>query len=206
MPKMIRAHFFTGILVLIPIAVVAWIVKAMMSWLWNFYVHFPGSQYIQAIPLFGHLIAFLAITAFILLFVSALGWISKLYLGKKLLSTLAEMLDKIPILGAIYSSLNQLIQTLTAGGSKQFRRVVYVEWPRKGMWTVGFVTGPTMGREAPLNHINVFIPTVPNPTSGFHMIVPEGEVKETHMSVEEAFKVILSLGMVHPTQTNHEKQ
>ncbi len=76
--------------------------------------------------------------------------------------------------------------------------MVYIEYPRKGCWALAFVTGKAGGPNAPANHLNVYVPTTPNPTSGFHLIVPEAEVRESQMKVEDAFKTILSLGIAQP--------
>ncbi len=96
---------------------------------------------------------------------------------------------------SVYSALDQLLRTLAAGGGKQFNRVVYVEYPRKGIWALAFVTGPAREKHIPEGHLNIYIPTTPNPTSGFHLIVSEADVRESGMTVEHAFKTILSLGI-----------
>ena len=129
-----------------------------------------------------------------------MGWASKQYLGKKTLYALEEAIERIPVIRSVYSALNQLLRGITAGGGQQFSRVVYVEYPRSGMWTLAFVTGTSQipGDGAPA--LNLYVPTTPNPTSGFFLIVPEKEIRESHLSVEEAFKIILSLGIAQKSQ------
>ncbi len=127
--------------------------------------------------------------------ISALGWASKQFIGRKILDLLADLIQRIPVLRGVYSSLDQLLKTLVSGNGQQFSRVVYVEYPRKGVWVIAFVTGPAKGPAIPPAHLNIYVPTTPNPTSGFHLIVPETDVRETQMKVEEAFKTLLSLGI-----------
>jgi uncharacterized membrane protein len=133
--------------------------------------------------------------------VSLLGWISKQYIGKKTLLGIEYLIQRIPVIRSIYSALDQLLKTLAAGGGQQFSRVVYLEYPRKGIWALAFVTGPAHGPNVPPRHLNVYVPTTPNPTSGFHLIVPEDDVRDSHMKVEDAFKTILSLGIAQSSVT-----
>ena len=99
------------------------------------------------------------------------------------------------MLRSIYGALEQLLHTLAQGGGAQFRRVVYIEYPRKDVWALAFVTGPARAPGFPDGYLNVYVPTTPNPTSGFHLLVAEAEVRPSELSVEEAFKTILSLGI-----------
>jgi uncharacterized membrane protein len=127
--------------------------------------------------------------------ISTIGWASRFYLGKKLLEVVAELIQRIPVVRSIYGALDQLLKTLAAGGGQQFSRVVYVEYPRTGAWAIAFVTGPAVLPFTQERHLNVYVPTTPNPTSGFHLIVPENQVRDSGMRVEEAFRVLLSLGI-----------
>ncbi len=129
---------------------------------------------------------------------SVVGFTSKFYLGKQVWKFIGDVASRIPVLGAIYGTLDQLIRTLSSSGSKQFSRVVYLEFPRKDVWVVGFVTGPIHLKGFSEGYLNVFVPAVPNPTSGFHLIVREAEVRDSGLRVDEAFKMILSLGVAAP--------
>jgi uncharacterized membrane protein len=134
-------------------------------------------------------------SAFLALTISFTGWISKQLLGKKILDFFEHIIQRIPVLRSIYVALEQLLKTMAQSDSRQFSRVIYLEYPRKGVWALAFVTGKAREPSIPENHVNVYVPTTPNPTSGFHLIVPESEIRDSNMSVEEAFRTILSLGI-----------
>jgi uncharacterized membrane protein len=203
----LKSHFFAGLLVLIPLGVIAWILIAALRTLWRVHELLPESLRPESFfgnealaTLFNGLIT-IGLTTLLAVGVSLLGWGSKHYLGQKVLELIGYMIQRIPVIRSVYSALDQLLRTLTAGGGQQFNRVVYIEYPRKGVWALAFVTGPAHGPAVPAGHLNVYIPTTPNPTSGFHLIVPENEVKESQMRVEDAFKVILSLGIAQPSDS-----
>jgi len=170
--KLLKSYFFAGILVLIPLGVIAWILAGALGALWRLHELLPDAwQPENYLPDPG--LARLLNVAFV---------------GE-------EIIQRIPVVRSVYSALDQLLRTLAAGGGQQFNRVVYVEYPRKGIWALAFVTGAAREKNIPEGHLNVYIPTTPNPTSGFHLIVPEADVKESGMTVEHAFKTILSLGI-----------
>lgn len=204
--ELLKSHFFTGALVLAPLGVIAWITAWAAGILWQLRDLLPeqwNPEQLFPSPALGTLINIAIIAAavfFLAICVSALGWASKHYLGRKVLEWLAQGIERIPVLRSIYSALDQLLKTMAAQGSQQFNRVVYVEYPRKGTWVLAFVTGPARlpHGEPGLNYINIYVPTTPNPTSGFHLIASENEVRDANMRVEDAFKVILSLGIAQP--------
>ncbi len=114
-------------------------------------------------------------------------------------------LSKIPVAGAVYKTLKQLLETFLSNKSNRFRRVVLVEYPREGLFSVGFVTGdvgPSLQSELNEKLLSVFIPTAPNPTTGWYTLVPESSVKDLDISVEDAFKTIISVGIVNPDEKN----
>jgi len=196
--KLVREHFFSGMFLVIPIYVIFLIVSAIIGFFFNLTQVIPDSLWGPVTPSQQWMLdAGLTIAAALALVVgvSFLGWVSKFYIGKRVFEWLGEVIQKVPVLGSIYSSLDQLLRTMGEGSNKQFSRVVYLEYPRSGSWAIGFVTGAAKTKMLPEGHLNVFVPTVPNPTSGFHLIVPEKDVKESGLSVEEAFKTILSLGI-----------
>jgi uncharacterized membrane protein len=201
---LIRGHFFAGLLVVIPLGVIAWIVTGALGILWGIQDLLPDEWRPEnllvdpGLALLLKLAFTFGVGLVLALGISLLGWVSKQYLGQKLLETIAEIIQRIPVVRSIYSALDQLLRALATGSGQQFNRVVYVEYPRKGMWTLAFVTGPARGPAAPPGHLNIFVPTTPNPTSGFHLLVPENEVRDSGMKVEEAFKTILSLGIAQP--------
>lgn len=197
-----RRHLLTGIFVLIPFAVVAWILTKIFAAISTLHLLIPEPwkpiYYFDEVT--AQLINFgitLGLAAVFLFFLAVLGWFSKNILGAKILSFASELVQRIPVVRAIYSSLNQLLKTMATGDKQQFSRVVYLEYPRKGTWVLAFVTGEA---HSPLGgktdtFLNVYVPTTPNPTSGFHLIVDEEDVRDSNLSVEDAFKTILSLGI-----------
>ena len=125
------------------------------------------------------------------------------FVGRWLLEFGEGTLSKIPVAGAVYKTLKQLLETFLSNNSNRFRRVVLVEYPREGLYSVGFVTGdvgPSLQAELKEKLISVFIPTAPNPTTGWYTLVPESSVKDLDISVEDAFRTIISAGIVNPDE------
>ncbi|MBI4924940.1 MAG: DUF502 domain-containing protein [Bdellovibrio sp.] len=200
----LKNHFLTGFFVVIPIAVIVWILGELLSFFWQFQALLPESFKPEAWALHPALVflfnsLMVGLFAFLFIFIIAcMGWISKMYLGQKVLEFISELIQHIPVLRSIYSALEQLLKAMTPSGSHQFNRVVYIEYPRKGIWALAFVTCQAVGYTLPKGYLNVFLPATPNPTSGFHLIVKEDEVIDSKMKVEEAFRTILSLGIAQP--------
>ena len=189
-----RNYFITGAVVLIPIGITAYltlfIIKISSKILPkelnpNHYLPYniPGVEII--------------ISIFLITFV---GWLSLSFIGKRLLKYLEDILKKIPILRTIYSAINQMTETFTKSKGKK-KNVVLVEYPRKGSWAVGFATKKNSGEitnKTKKNLINVFIPTTPNPTSGFLLMFSQDEVIYLDMTFEEASRYIVSAGTSNP--------
>jgi uncharacterized membrane protein len=198
---LLRSYFFSGILIVIPIAAIVWIGAAFIDAMWQLQFLLPEAWRPESWISDPSLVAVVDFTivvglaGLLALGISILGWISTQYLGKRLLSALSDLIQRIPVLRSVYNALDQLLRTMASGDGKQFSRVVYLEYPRKGVWTLAFVTGPARGPALPPGHLNVYVPTTPNPTSGFHLIVSESEVRDSGLKVEDAFKTILSLGI-----------
>lgn len=212
MPKpgsLLKKNFFAGLLVLAPLLVITWIIMNIAEILWrmNDFLpeswqpeHFLHDPTLIALTQFAFIIGAALLVAF---GISFLGWISKRYLGQKLLQVISYLIRRIPVIRSIYSGLEQFMRTLASGGGKQFNRVVYVEYPRRDCWALAFVTSTAREPGLPSlpsggEYLNVYIPTTPNPTSGFHLIVAANDVRECPMTVEEAFRTILSLGIAQP--------
>ena len=189
MIQLFKKHFFAGIFVLIPFGVIVWIMGLFLGVVLRLHNLIPEDLR----PDHPLIIFIVGDVVFIVLTISILGLISKNFFGKKILDLIEIFIQRIPVIRSIYSALDQLLKTFASEGMQQFSRVVYVEYPRKGMWTLAFVTSATKGKFK--NHLNIYVPTTPNPTSGFYLIVSEDEVKECELSVEEALKTILSLGI-----------
>ena len=190
----IRNYFFTGIVVLIPIGLTIYLSKFLINTSSkilpsqinpNYYLPFniPGLEIIISI-----------------IFITIIGFISLSYLGKKFLQLIDSLFKKIPLLGTFWSAIKQMSQSFKESGSKS-KSVVLVEYPRKGVWAVGFATKENSGEIAEKTNqklINVFVPTTPNPTSGFLLMFPKSEVIYLDMTFEEASKFIVSAGTSIP--------
>lgn len=195
-------HFISGLLILAPLLIVAvvfhWIFGGLVSWIENVPLHFIFDSANSRMAGFVRFLIVIGILLSGIFLVSSLGFISRQYLGSKFLNSVKETIAKIPFFGSVYSSLNQLLKAVSNKGEKQFHRVVYVEYPRKEIWSVAFVTGKANLKGLPPGYISVFIPAVPLPTSGFHLMVKEADVIESGLGVDEAFTLMLSLGTAVP--------
>ena len=198
---LLRKYFFAGVLVVAPFAVIAWILGAALGTLWRVQNWLPSEWRPESYLNNGQLVLLVkvAITVALLMVLalgtSLIGWSSRQILGQKFLDFLGELISHIPVLRSVYSALDQLLKTLAQGGDGQFNRVVYIEYPRTGVYALAFVTGPARGIGLPQSMLNVYVPTTPNPTSGFHLIIAESETRDSGLSVEDAFRTILSLGI-----------
>ena len=190
----IRNNFIAGVVVLIPIGITIYLTL--------FFIKFssdilpkeinPNHYLPYNIPGLEILISIFLITL--------IGWLSLSFIGKRLFDLFENVLNKIPILRTIYSAVGQLIETFTKSKSGK-KNVVLVEYPRKGVWAVGFATNENTGeikKKTGQELINVFVPTTPNPTSGFLIMFPKNEVIYLDLSFEEASKFIVSAGSTNP--------
>jgi len=145
------------------------------------------------------------IATLILIFIA--GLIATSYAGGKFFRLAESLVDRIPLVRGIYQAIKQIVQTMVSKEGQSFKKVVLVEFPREGLFTAAFVTGTATGelREKTGGRcLNLFVPTTPNPTSGYYLIVPEESVTALEMSVEEAFKLIISGGMISPPDNNKQ--
>ena len=190
----VRNNFIAGIVVLIPIGITLYLtlffIKISSKILPN---EINPNHYLPYnIPGLEILISVLIITL--------IGWISLSFIGKKLFNFFESILNKIPILRTIYSAVDQLIETFTKTKSNK-KNVVLIEYPRKGVWAVGFATKENTGiikDKTGQDLVNVFVPTTPNPTSGFLLMFPKSDVIYLDISFEEASKFIVSAGSTNP--------
>ena len=194
-----RRYFLAGILVTSPILItvyVTWLiitfidaqVAGMLPESLDFTKKLP-----HQIPGLGLIISIIVITF--------IGAITPGFIGRTLLKVGERILDNTPVVRSIYGAIKQIMETVMSTNSESFREVVLVEYPRKGIWVIGFVTGETKGEVQTLNKeklINVFIPTTPNPTSGFLLFVPKKDLIYMKMKVEDAVKMVISGGIVTP--------
>ena len=185
-----RNYFITGMVVLIPIGITLYLTLFIMkisSRILPKEIN-PNNYLPYDIPGLEIIISIILITI--------IGWLSLSFIGKKFLNLFQNLINKIPILRTIYSGINQMTETFSKQQNKQ-KNVVLVEYPRKGSWAVGFATKENKGeisKKTQKELINVFVPTTPNPTSGFLLMFPKDEVIHLDISFEEASKFIVSAG------------
>ena len=194
--KLIRSYLLAGLVVWLPILVTFVVLRFMIDLLDQTLALLPHSY--QPEQLIGmHLPGFGVLLSLVLLLIT--GVVATNLLGQRLVRWSEAILDKIPLVRSIYNATKQVIQAIFATNSQAFRKVLLVEYPRKGMWSVAFQTGAAPSEAAlhtGVEMVSIFIPTTPNPTAGFLMLVPKSDTVELSMSVEAALKFIISLGVM----------
>ncbi|MCE1187050.1 DUF502 domain-containing protein [Zoogloea sp.] len=193
-----KKYFVTGLLIWTPLVitfmVLAWIVNTLDQVLLLVPAHFrPEALFGFPVPGVGVLIsvALLLIT----------GLAAANFVGQRLVGFWEALLARIPVVKSIYSSVKQVSDTLLSSNGQAFRKALLIQYPRQGMWTIGFQTGTPncdVAQHLPGDHVSVYVPTTPNPTSGFFLILPKEDTVELEMSVDEALKYIISMGVVAP--------
>lgn len=204
----LKNDLIAGLLVLIPLATTIWLTITIATWVINFLTQIPKqlNPFDGLNPILVNILNLFVGLAVPLLSILVIGLMARNIAGRWLLDVGERLLHAIPLAGQVYKTLKQLLETLLKDSHGKFRRVVLVEYPRRGIWAIGFVTG-IISHEIQ-NHISrpvisIFVPTTPNPTTGWYAIVPEEEVINLSISVEDAFKIIVSGGIVAPnTETS----
>lgn len=193
-----KKYLITGLLVLVPLVITIWVLKSLIGILdqsllllpeqWH-----PHTLFGREIPGFGVIVTFVIVLT--------TGIIATNFFGMQLISLWEKLLQRLPVVKSIYSSVKQVSDTLFSDSGNAFRKAVLVQFPRDGAWTIAFLTGTPGGDVAHHlqgDHVSVFVPTSPNPTSGYFLIMSKSEVIELEMSVDEALKYIISMGVVVP--------
>ena len=196
----LKSDLIAGLLVVIPLATTIWLTITIASWVIRLLTRFPRqlTPFKGFNPILVDLINLSIGLAVPLLAILIIGLMARNIAGRWLLDLGDRTLQSIPLAGSVYKTLQQLLQTVFQDSKSRFRRVVLVEYPRQGAWAIAFVTG-AMSSSTPLpTMLSVFVPTTPNPTSGWYAVVPETDVINLSISVEDAFKVLLSGGIVGP--------
>lgn len=192
--SMLKKFLIAGCLVWLPIIATLWIINVLVN-LFDRLINIlppayrPDAWFNVHIPGFGIVIAILVVLL--------TGVLVTNILGNKLMQWADAFMRHIPLVGSLYSTIKQVLQTILSSEGKSFRKVLLVEYPRKGLWTIAFLTSDTgseINTHTGEEMITAFVPTTPNPTSGFLIIVPKSQVKELSMTIEEAFKIVVSLG------------
>jgi uncharacterized membrane protein len=193
-----RKYFITGLLILVPLAITLWVLNLIIGTMDQSLLLLPEKWRPEAmfgfrIPGFGTILTLVAI------FLTGLA--TRNFVGKKLVWIWELFLTRIPVAGFIYSSVKQVSDTLFSSSGNAFRKALLVQYPRQGSWTIAFLTGVPGGdvkNHLQGDYVSIYVPTTPNPTSGFFLMVPRAETIELDMSVDEALKYIVSMGVVTP--------
>lgn len=195
----VKNDFIAGLVVIIPLATTIWLTINVAIWVVQFITRFPKqlNPFTELDPAFRWLINLGIGFAIPLLSILLIGLMARNFAGRWLLDVGDRIVQSIPLAGSVYKTLQQLIKTVFQDSKSRFRRVVLIEYPRRGLWAIAFVTGVAVA-DTPNKMISVFIPTTPNPTSGWYSIVSEDDVLNLSISIEDAFKVLLSGGIVGP--------
>lgn len=194
-------HFLSGILVTAPLALTLYIVWATITAIDDQVKSFIPEQYYTGydipvdFPGFGIIISFVAFTL--------IGTFATGFVGRLLVKAGETFVNRMPVVRSLYSAVKQIFEAVFKRDKNSFREVILVEYPRKGIWSLGFVSGVTKGevqKQTKDEVLNVFIPTTPNPTSGYLLFIPRKDTKTLEMSVEEGIKMVVSAGIITPSQ------
>ena len=196
----LKKYLIAGILVWLPLGVTVLVVKLFVDLMDRTLLLIPPDYRPEA--LLGFTIPGLGVILSIIIILLT-GMIAANLLGARLVSLWETLLSRIPLVRSIYSAVKQLTETLFSSSGQSFRKVLLIEYPRRGLWTLAFQTGTVIGEaqsKTNVDVVNVYVPTTPNPTSGFFLMVPKDDIIELDMSVDEGLKMIISMGVVVPDQ------
>jgi uncharacterized membrane protein len=193
-----RKYFITGLLILVPLAITLWVLNLIISTMDQSLLLLPESWRPEA--MFGFRIPGLG-TILTLMIIFLTGLATRNFVGKHVVHAWELFLTRIPVVSTIYTSVKQVSDTLFSSSGNAFRKAVLVQYPRHGSWTIAFLTGVPGGdvrNHLRGDYVSIYVPTTPNPTSGFFLMVPRAEAIELDMNVDEALKYIVSMGVVSP--------
>ena len=199
--KIIKGYFITGLLVTLPISVTVYIIWFIIKAMDSIFKFIPTKYLPEAyiditIPGMGLVL--------MVILVLIVGLFTRNFFGRKVFGYWENVVERIPLVRIIYVGVKQLLEALFYSNNESFKKAALVEYPRRGIYVIGFITGGSKGEvqdKTSNNMINVFIPTTPNPTSGFYILVPENDLTILDMSVEDAFKLIISGGIISPNSS-----
>ena len=209
----LRSNFLTGLIIIAPITLTAWLMWSVVGWIdsrvWSIVPDtYQPHRYVQTlyniqlndqIDIRGvGLVVFLAFTIFV-------GWLGKGFVGRSLLRYGESLVERMPVVRTVYGSVKQIAETVFNQKNSSFDKACLIEYPRKGIWAIGFIATSARGeieKYSPKHDhlVSVFVPTTPNPTSGFMLFLPSKDINELAMSVEEAAKLVISAGLVYPAE------
>ena len=196
--QLIKRWFITGLLIWVPLAITAWVLSLIAG---------AADQTLRLLPESVRPQALLGVNipgagiALTLLIILPTGLLAANFIGQRLVSWWEQLLARIPVVSSIYNSVKQVSDTLFSSSGNAFRKALLIQYPREGTWTIAFLTGKPGGDVS--NHlkgdfVSVYVPTTPNPTSGFFLMLPKSDIIELDMAVDEALKYIISMGVVAP--------
>ena len=193
-----KKYFITGLLIWIPLVITLWVLKLIVDALDQTLLLLPP-EFRTENWLGLHVPGMGVVMTLVIVFVTGLATTN--LLGARLVQLWHDILHRIPVVNSIYSSVKQISDTLFSSSGQAFRKALLVQWPREGMWTIAFLTGVPGGdvaRHLGGDYLSVYVPTTPNPTGGYFVIVARKDVIELDMSVDEALKYVVSMGVVSP--------
>jgi len=197
----LRASFLTGIVVIAPVGLTIWLIWSVIGWIDGVVLPLVPDQF-QPERYIGINLRGLGVIIF-LLFTIIMGWIAKGLIGRSLIRYAETMVDRMPVIRSIYSGIKQISETVFAQSERSFEKACLIQYPRRGIWAIGFISTTAKGEVSERagtggKLLSIFVPTTPNPTSGFLLFFPEEDVIELDMSVEDAAKLVISAGLVYP--------
>jgi len=203
---MFKKNFITGLLVLIPLVLTAWVLFSLVEFLDQAVLFLPEHmrpEYFFGSDIFGFGLILTAVVIFVI------GIIANNFFGKKLIIIYEAIFNKVPFVKSVYSSIKQVSDTLLTSSGKAFSKAVLIEFPISGTYTFAFVTGEpdeTLTKSLKGKYVNVYVPTTPNPTSGYTLIVPRNKVVELDISVDQVLKYVISMGVTPPKKKINNKK
>ena len=201
----LRSSFFAGIVVIAPIGVTIWLIWTLTGWIDSWVLPLIPNAYNPSLLIRDWTgievnIRGIGVVTF-LLFTVLVGWVAKGLIGRSLILWAESLVLSIPVVRSLYSGLKQIVETVLSQGDQNFEKAALIEYPRKGIWAICFIASNAKGEvQATTEHdvVAVFMPTTPNPTSGFLLFVPRKDLIVLDMTVEDAAKLIISAGLVYP--------
>ena len=193
-----KKYLITGLLIWIPLAITLWVLSALVGMLDRTLLLLPQAW--QPRTLLGFNIPGLGVVLTLVVLLVT-GMFGANIIGQRLVRYWERLLNRIPIVKSLYSSVKQVSDTLFSSSGNAFRKALLIQYPRQGSWTIAFLTGQPSGevaRHLQGDYLSVYVPTTPNPTSGFFLMIAKSDVIELEMSVDEALKYIISMGVVPP--------
>jgi len=197
----LRNSFLAGLIVIAPIGLTVWLIWTVVGWIDGWVLPLVPDQW-QPEQYIGINLRGVGVI-FFLIFTILVGWMAKGLIGRSMLRYAEGLVDRMPVVRSVYNGLKQIAETVFTQSESNFEKACLIEYPRKGIWAIGFISSTAKGevdRGIPADEekVSVFVPTTPNPTSGFLLFFPRSSVHELKMSVEDAAKLIISAGLVYP--------